>query len=93
MIGTINIKATRGESGHGPNRKVEAPPLRFADAALVAEDSKQELLGSRSTRPLKIRAEIKGRAQLGRERIKEIALLWRGTGIGKNERCSYSRFT
>ena len=86
MIGTINIKATRGESRHGPNRKVEAPPLRFADAALAPEDSKQELLGSQISRSLRIREEIKRRANLGRERIKEIAILWQGTGISKKRK-------
>ena len=44
------------------------------------------LLGSQIQRSLRLREEIKRRANLGRERIKEIAILWRGTGISKKRK-------
>jgi hypothetical protein len=86
MIGTVNIKATRGESRHGPNKDIKAPPITFLDGQKISEDSSQELLGSVVTRSLKIREEIKRRAKLGRERIKEISVLWRGTGLSKKRK-------
>ena len=80
VIGTVHIKATRGERRHGPNKDIKAFPITFLDGQKISEDSSQELLGSVVTRSLKIREEIKRRAKLGRERIKEISMLWRGTG-------------
>ena len=80
----VQIKATEGTSrGGGANRKVESFNLHYLDGTSMVEEKEADLLGSRISRTLLPLQEVKRRCQLGKERVRELCDLWRGTGLSK----------
>ena len=52
----------------------------------VVEEKEADLLGSRISRTLLPLQEVKRRCQLGKERVRELCDLWRGTGLNKKRK-------
>ena len=83
----VKIKATEGTSkGGGANRKVNTFNIHYLDGTEVVEEKEADLLGSRISRPLLPLREVKRRCQLGKERVRELCDLWRGTGLSKKRK-------
>jgi len=87
MLAKVKSKQTTGSSSiSATNRNVKPFSIYYKDGTLVKIVEAEDYLGSRITRNIAAKVEIKRRVGLGLVRAGELKRLWQGTGITRKRK-------